>query len=102
VSRYKSHPIYGIGVRGAGKEWHCRGLIFNAEDKVTEIKRLECPELTFKTRGKAEAHALKLCEKWIDEQSGEIGSNSPAKSVSLKDRTLKIEWGRPRWRRPVQ
>jgi len=91
VPQYKNHPIYGIGVRGAGKAWHCRGLIFNAEDKVTEIKRLECAELTFTTRSKAEAHALKLCQTWIDEQSGEIGSNSPTKSVPLKDRTLAIE-----------
>ena len=91
MPQYKGHPIYGIGVRGEGKEWQCRGLIFNPEDKVTEIKRLECAELTFKTRGKAEAHALKLCQTWIDEQSGEIESSSPTKSVPLKDRTLAIE-----------
>ncbi len=88
MSQYKGHPIYGIGVRGAGKEWHCRGLIFSSEDKVTELKKLDCPELTFKTRSKAEAHALKLCEKWIDLQSGEIESSSPTKSVPVKDRTL--------------
>ena len=78
--QYKSHPVYGIGVRGAGKEWHCRGLIFDPDDKVTEIKRLECAELTFATKRKAEAHGLKLCEKWIDEQSG--GSDSSSRTVS--------------------
>jgi len=91
MSHYKDHPIYGIGVRGAGKEWHCRGLIFNPADKVTEIKRLECAELSFTTRSKAEAHALQLCKKWIDEQSGDIGSISPAKPVPVKDRALAIE-----------
>jgi hypothetical protein len=35
---------------------------------VTEIKRLECADLTFKTKKKAEEHALKLCMTWIDEQ----------------------------------
>lgn len=88
MPQYKGHPIYGIGVRGAGKEWHCRGLIFSSEDKVTELNKLECTELTFKTRSKAEAHALKLCEKWIDMQSGESDSNSPTKPVPVKDRTL--------------
>ena len=91
MSQYKNYPIYGIAVRGAGKEWHCRGLIFNSQDKVTEIKKLECPELTFATKGKAQAHALKLCKTWIDEQSGGIESNSPARAVSLKDRALAIE-----------
>jgi hypothetical protein len=91
MPQYKNHPIYGVGVRGAGKEWHCRGLIFNPADKVTEIKRLECAELTFKTRGKAEAHALKLCQTWIDDLSVESKSDSLPNSPSLKDRTLAIE-----------
>jgi hypothetical protein len=82
--QYNNHPIYGIGVRGAGKEWHCRGLIFDAEDKVTEIKRLECAELTFVTKRKAEAHALKLCKTWIDEQSRGISSSSLTQSAPLK------------------
>ena len=88
MPQYKGHPIYGIGVRGPGKEWHCRGLIFSSEDKVTELNKLECAELTFKTRHKAEAYALKLCEKWIDLQSGESESSSPTKPVPVKDRTL--------------
>ena len=88
MSQYKGHPIYGIGVRGEGKEWHCRGLIFSSEDKVTELKKLESAELTFTTKRKAEAHALKLCEKWIDLQSGESESSSPTKPVPVKDRTL--------------
>jgi len=91
MHQYNNHPIYGIAVRGAGKEWHCRGLIFDPADKVTEIKRLECAELTFATKRKAEAHGLKLCKTWIDEQSGEIESNSPARAVPLKDRALAIE-----------
>lgn len=72
MSNYKDHPIYGIGVPGSGKQWHCRGLIFSSEDKVTEIKRLECGEIALATRGKAEAHALKLCKTWIDEQSASV------------------------------
>lgn len=91
MSQYKDHPIYGVGVRGAGKEWHCRGLIFNPADKVTEIKRLECAELDFKTRGKAEAHALKLCKTWIDDQGVEAISVSLTNSAPLKDRALAIE-----------
>ena len=88
MPQYKGHPIYGIGIRGEGKEWHCRGLIFNPGDKVTEIKRMECAELAFKTKKQAEEHALKLCEQWIDLQSGESESSSPIKSVPVKDRTL--------------
>ena len=49
-------------------KWYGRGLIFDSEDQVTEIKRLERPELTFATKKKAEEHALKLCKQWIDEQ----------------------------------
>lgn len=90
MHQYNNHPIYGIGVRGAGKEWHCRGLIFDPDDKVTEIKRLECTELTFATKRKAEEHALKLCKKWIDEQSGKIESSSLTISAPLKDRALGI------------
>ena len=88
--QYKNHPIYGIGVRGAGKEWYCRGLMFDPEDKVTEIKRLECAESTFSTKRKAEEHALKLCKKWIDEQSGEIESKSLTASAPLKAGALVI------------
>jgi hypothetical protein len=77
VHQYNNYPIYGIGVKGPGKEWHCRGLIFEPEDKVTEIKRLECAELTFATKKKAEAHALKLCRTWIDEQRKGKAISSP-------------------------
>jgi hypothetical protein len=63
-------------------------LIFNPQDKVTEIKKLECPELTFATKGKAQAHGLKLCKKWIDEQSGGIESSSLTHTAPLKDRAL--------------
>ena len=84
MHQYKNHPIYGIGVRGAGKEWHCRGLIFDPEDNVTEIKRLECAELTFATKKNAEEHALKLCKKWIDDQRGGIESSGLMHSAPLK------------------
>jgi hypothetical protein len=84
MHQYKSHPIYGISIPGLDKEWHCRGLIFDPDDKVTEIKRLECAELTFATKRKAEEHGLKLCEKWIDEQSGRIDSSSLTLSAPLK------------------
>ena len=68
MPQYKNHPIYGIGVRGSGKDWSCRGLIFDSDDKVTEIKSLELIKATFATKKKAEDHALKLCKSWIDEQ----------------------------------
>jgi len=84
MNQYNKYPIYGIGVRGAGKEWHCRGLIFDPEDKVTEVKRLECTELTFATKKKAEQHALKLCKTWIDEHRGGIESSSLTPSTPLK------------------
>lgn len=90
MHQHNNHPIYGIGVRGAGKEWHCRGLIFDPGDKVTEIKRLECAELTFATKRKAEAHGLKLCKTWIDEQSGEIESKSLTNSAPQKSGALAI------------
>jgi len=82
--QYKDHPIYGIGFRGPGKKWYCRGLIFDSQDKVTEIKRLESDELSFATKRKAEEHAVKLCKGWIDEQSGEIGSRSLTPSTPMK------------------
>ena len=84
MHQYNNHAIYGIAIRGAGKVWHCRGLIFDAEDKVTEIKRLECAELTFATKGKAEKHALKLCKKWIDEQRSLVESNALTHSAPPK------------------
>ena len=68
MHQYRNHPVYGIAVPGPGKEWYCRGLIFEPDNKVTQIKRLESPDLTFTTKKKAEEHALKLCITWIDEQ----------------------------------
>ena len=53
---------------GPENKWYGRGLIFDSEDQVTEIKRLERPELTFATKKKAEEHGLELCKAWIDEQ----------------------------------
>jgi hypothetical protein len=82
--QYKDHPIYGIGNRGPEKKWYGRGLIFDAEDKVTEIKRLESAELTFATKKKAEEHAVKLCKEWIDEQSSGIDSSGLTHSAPLK------------------
>ena len=75
MHQYNNHPIYGIGVRGPRKKWSCKGLIFDPDDKVTEIKSLEFAELTFATKKKAEDHALKLCKIWIDEQRGGIESS---------------------------
>ena len=49
---------------------------------------MECAELAFKTKKRAEEHALKLCEQWIDLQSGDSESSSPIKAVPVKDRTL--------------
>lgn len=90
MHQYDNHPIYGVAVRGTGKEWHCRGVIFDPEDKVTEIKRLECDELTFARKRRAEEYALKLCKKWIDEQRGGIQSNSPPHSAPRKAGALAI------------
>jgi hypothetical protein len=72
VRHFKNHPIYGISIRRSGKKWSCKGLVFDALDQVTEIKRLECAELTFASEDEAREHGLNLCKKWIDEQSGEI------------------------------
>jgi hypothetical protein len=84
MSRYKDYPIYGIGVRGAGNAWHCRGLVFDPDDKVTQIKKLEHAELTFKTVAKAEAHALQLCKSWIDDQGSDVDSSRPKISAPPK------------------
>ena len=87
MHRYNNHPIYGIGIHGSGKKWNCRGLIFDPEDQVTEIKRLECPELAFATKREAEEHGLELCKKWINEQGGSesssIADSTPAKAGAL-------------------
>lgn len=68
MHQYRNYPVYGIAVPAPGKEWYCRGLIFEAEGKVTEIKRLEIADLTFRTKKKAEEHAIELCRTWIDAQ----------------------------------
>jgi hypothetical protein len=84
MHQYNNHPIYGIGIRAPEKKWYGRGLIFDAQDKVTEIKRLDGTEFTFATERKAEDHALKLCKEWIDEQKSGIDSNSaPLKGGAL-------------------
>jgi len=90
MHQYNNHPIYGIGTRGPDKKWYGRGLIFDAEDKVTELKRLECPELAFAKKKKAEEHALKLCKSWIEEQRGRIDSSSRPDSVPLKTGALAL------------
>jgi len=81
MSQYKNHPIYGLGIRGVGDDWYCRGLIFNADDKVTEIKKLEPAELIFESEETAKAHALQLCKTWIDEHSGAIHPSGLAMPV---------------------
>ena len=81
MHRYNNHLIYGIGMSGPENKWYGRGLIFDAEDQVTEIKRLERPELTFSTKKKAEEHALKLCKQWIDEQKSVSESTSLTSSA---------------------
>jgi hypothetical protein len=60
-------------------------LIFDPDDKVTEVKSLEHAELTFPSKKKAEDHALKLCKIWIDEQRLGIESTSLTGQASLKD-----------------
>jgi len=63
---YKEHPINGIAVPQAGGGWHCTGLVFEPEQKVTEIQWLKCTDLIFRTKKQAEEHALSLCRSWID------------------------------------
>jgi hypothetical protein len=64
--QYKHHPIYGVAIPGPERGWHCRGLVFEPDEKVREIQRLECSDLTFRTKKKAEEYALGLCRAWID------------------------------------
>jgi hypothetical protein len=47
-------------------------LIFEPEQKVAEIKRFECADLTFASKEEAEEHALQICKTWIDEQSVKV------------------------------
>jgi hypothetical protein len=68
MHQYKNHPVYGIAIRGPGNQWSCRGLIFEPDEKVREIKRLECADLTFTSKKKAEEHGLELCRAWINGQ----------------------------------
>ena len=90
LHQYKSHPIYGIGIPGLNKQWHCRGLVFDPEDQVTEIKRLECGELTFATKRQAEDHGLDVCKKWLDDQSEASVSSSPTASLPAKTGALAL------------
>jgi len=90
MHQYKSHPIYGIGIPGLRKEWHCRGLIFDADDKVTEIKRLECAELTFTTKRQAEEHGLEVCKKWLDDPTGATEPSSPRALSPAKTGALTV------------
>jgi len=71
MRQYKKHPVYVIAVPKPQNRWSCKGMIFEPEQKVTEIKRFECPDLNFTTKAKAEEHALNMCTAWIDEQSAE-------------------------------
>ena len=80
---YKQHPIYGMAVSQPGKRWRPKGLVFAPDLNCTlEVKRLEPPNLTFKTKKEAEEQALKLCKAWIDQEESEShsrakGSDSP-------------------------
>jgi hypothetical protein len=69
MHQYKKHPLYVIAVPGPKKRWSSKGLIFESDEQVTEIKRFEFQDLTFGTKKEAEEHALKICRAWIDEQS---------------------------------
>jgi hypothetical protein len=84
MHQHKNHPIYGIAIPGLAKQWLCRGLIFDPADKVTELKRIECAELTFATKRKAEEYALELCKKWLDDPSAGAGSSGETNSAPLK------------------
>lgn len=90
MHQYNNYPIYGIAIRAPGKKWNCRGLIFDRDDQVTEIKRLECPELTFATKRKAEEHALELCKKWIKERSSGSESSGIPDSAPVKAGALAL------------
>ena len=87
MPQYNNYPIYGIGIRGPGKAWSCKGLVFDPEDKVTEIKRLDCADLAFATKKQAEQHGLDLCKKWLDDQFGRTESSSPTSSAPMTSDT---------------
>ncbi|MSP38463.1 MAG: hypothetical protein EXR70_08240 [Deltaproteobacteria bacterium] len=76
MHQYKNHPIYGIGIPGRDNEWHCRGLVFDPIDQVTEIKRFDFAELSFATKQEAEDHGLDVCKKWLDDPSA-VGELTP-------------------------
>ena len=71
MKQYKGHPVYGIAVPAPEHRWSSRGLVFDPDlTQTIEIKRIVSPtDVTFKAKGQAEDHGLKLCRDWIDEQS---------------------------------
>jgi hypothetical protein len=71
MKAYKGHPVYGVAVPAPGRRWFSRGLVFDQDlNQTIEIQRIEASsELTFKARGQAEEHGLKLCRDWVDEHT---------------------------------
>ena len=76
VKQYKGHPIYGVGAGPPTLGW-CAGCLFFFRYLTHTIKTtrlVTALEFTFKDKHQAEAHGLKLCRDWIDEQKQREGS----------------------------
>jgi hypothetical protein len=76
MPHYKNHPIHGVAVPGQGMLWHSRGLVFDPERPVTEIKRLECPDIVCTSSEEAQEYALTLCKAWIDGLNSEANKKN--------------------------
>ena len=69
MSLYKGHPIYGLAVLAPENRWYSRGIVFDRDlNQTIEIKRIESPARTFKTKKQAEKYGLELCKDWINKQ----------------------------------
>ncbi len=67
MRNYKSYQIDGMAIPDAKTGWYARGLVFDARrETLTEIKRLECRDLRFSTKSKANKMALELCKAWLN------------------------------------
>ena len=67
MRNYKRYQISGMAMPDAKTGWYARGIVFdNQPETVTEIKRLECRDLRFNSKRKANKMALELCKAWVN------------------------------------